>query len=169
MLRPPFAYYGGKTRLAPAIAAALPAHTQYVEPYAGSLAVLLAKTPARLETINDLDGDIVHFWRILRERPDDLARACVLTPHARTERIDALQRPADLDDIERARRIWVCLTAGRTGCEPVDGTADPDALAATAAAHLGSARDALCRLDNAVSTAWAAAARLYLTDPAEQR
>lgn len=54
-------------------------------------------------------------------------------------------------------------------CEPVDGTADPDALAATAAAHLGSARDALRRLDNAVSTAWAAAARLYLTDPAEQR
>ncbi|OZE01637.1 hypothetical protein CH249_09305 [Rhodococcus sp. 05-2255-3B1] len=115
VLRPPFAYYGGKTRLAPAIAAALPEHTQYVEPYAGSLAVLFAKTPARLETVNDLDGDIVHFWRVLRERPDDLVRACALTPHARMERAAALSRPADLDDVERARRIWVCLTAGRTG------------------------------------------------------
>lgn len=115
VLRPPFAYYGGKTRLAPAIAAALPAHTQYVEPYAGSLAVLFAKTPARLETVNDLDGDIVHFWRVLRERPDDLVRACALTPHARTERTAALTRPVDLDDVERARRIWVCLSAGRTG------------------------------------------------------
>ncbi|WP_307786600.1 DNA adenine methylase [Rhodococcus sp. KRD197] len=115
VLRPPFAYYGGKTRLAPMIAAALPDHTQYVEPYAGSLAVLFAKAPARLETVNDLDGDIVHFWRVLRERPDELARACALTPHARTERTGALQRPSDLDDVERARRIWVCLTAGRTG------------------------------------------------------
>ena len=115
VVRPPFAYYGGKTRLASRIAAALPEHTHYVEPFAGSLAVLLAKDPARLETVNDLDGDIVHFWRILREHPDELARVCALTPHARTERADALDRPADLTDIERARRIWVCLTAGRTG------------------------------------------------------
>ncbi|KZF07743.1 hypothetical protein A2J03_22135 [Rhodococcus sp. EPR-157] len=59
-------------------------------------------------------------------------------------------------------------------CEPVDGTGesssgDPDALAATAAAHVQSAREALRRLDGAVSTAWAASARLYLADPAEQR
>ncbi len=65
---PPFIYYGGKVRLAPRIAAMLPEHTQYVEPFAGSLAVLLAKSPVRLETVNDLDGDLMLFWRVLRDR-----------------------------------------------------------------------------------------------------
>lgn len=114
-LRPPFAYFGGKQKIAATIAAMLPEHTHYVEPYAGGLSVLLAKKPSRLETVNDLDGDIVHFWRMLRERPEELARYCALTPHSRAERICAMHRPADLDDLERARRIWVCLAQGRTG------------------------------------------------------
>lgn len=114
-LRPPFAYFGGKQKIAADIAALLNDHTHYVEPYAGGLSVLLAKKPSRLETVNDLDGDVVHFWRMLRNRPEELARACAFTPHSRTERSDALHRPADLDDIERARRIWVCLAQGRTG------------------------------------------------------
>ncbi|SKK91607.1 D12 class N6 adenine-specific DNA methyltransferase [Mycobacteroides abscessus subsp. massiliense] len=114
-LRPPFAYFGGKQKIAATIAAMLPEHTHYVEPYAGGLSVLLAKRPSRLETVNDLDGDIVHFWRMLRERPEELARYCALTPHSRAERKAALNRPADLDDLERARRVWICLAQGRTG------------------------------------------------------
>lgn len=114
-LRPPFAYFGGKQKLAARIAALLPEHTHYVEPFSGSLAVLLAKPPTRLETVNDLDGDLMLFWRVLRDRPDELARVCALTPHSRTERDLARQRPEDLDELERARRVWVCLTQGRTG------------------------------------------------------
>ena len=113
--RPPFAYFGGKQRLAPTIAAMLPPHTHYVEPFAGGLAVLLARAPTRLETVNDLDGDLMHFWRTLRDHPTALARACALTPHSRSERELALDRPEDLDDLERARRIWVCLAEGRSG------------------------------------------------------
>lgn len=114
-MKPPFAYYGGKTTLADRIVAALPAHEHYVEPFAGSLAVLLAKSPSRMETINDLDGDIVHFWRMLRERPRELVRACALTPHSRAEYVGAHCRPGDVDDVERARRVWVDLTQGRAG------------------------------------------------------
>jgi DNA adenine methylase len=113
--KPPVPYYGGKVRLAGRIAAALPPHTHYVEPYAGSLAVLLAKPPSRMETVNDLDGDLVHFWRVLRERPEDLARACALTPHSRAEHAAALAPLGGLDDVERARRVWVRLTQGRAG------------------------------------------------------
>lgn len=114
-VRPPFAYYGGKTRLADSIAAALPAHSHYVEPFAGSLSVLLAKTPARLETVNDISSDLMAFWAALRDQPEQLARACALTPHSRAERQLARERPPELTDLERARRVWVCLSQGRTG------------------------------------------------------
>lgn len=112
-VKPPFAYYGGKTTLAPTIASLLPAHDHYVEPFAGSLAVLLAKKPSRAETVNDLDGDLVTFWRVLRDQPDELERVCALTPHARAE----LRVSNDLDvvdDVERARRVWVRLTQSRS-------------------------------------------------------
>lgn len=111
-LRPPLVYFGGKTLLAPRIVELLPAHGHYVEPYAGSLAVLLAKAPAGHETVNDLDGDLMTFWRVLRDRPGDLARVCALTPHSRAEWAAC----ADLDnpdDIERARLVWTRLVQGR--------------------------------------------------------
>jgi hypothetical protein len=64
-------------------------HEHYVEPYAGSLAVLLAKPRSRMETVNDLDGDLMTFWRVLRDQPEDLTRVCALTPHARAEQLEA--------------------------------------------------------------------------------
>jgi DNA adenine methylase len=118
---PPFAYYGGKTTLAPTIANLLPEHEHYVEPFAGSLAVLLAKAPSRYETVNDLDGDLVAFWRTLRDRPEELTRVATLTPHSRLEFDMAADRPEELDDIERARRIWVRLTQGRVNALPSRG------------------------------------------------
>lgn len=113
--RPPLAYYGGKTTLATHIGSMLPDHSHYVEPFAGSLAVLLAKSPSRMETVNDLDGDLMCFWRVLREQPADLERVCALTPHARAEHQAALADLTGLDDLERARRVWVRLTQGRAG------------------------------------------------------
>ena len=111
-VKPPFAYYGGKTTLAPTIASLLPAHEHYVEPFAGSLAVLLAKKPSRAETVNDLDGDLVTFWRVLRDQPEELERVCSLTPHSRAE--FEMSRSLDCDDLERARRVWVRLTQSRS-------------------------------------------------------
>lgn len=112
---PPFAYYGGKTTLAPQIAALLPPHDHYVEPFAGSLAVLLAKDPVGWETVNDLDGDLVTFWRVLRDRPEELARVAMLTPHSRAEYAASVERDLeDTDEVERARRVWVQLTQGRS-------------------------------------------------------
>jgi len=114
-LKPPFPYFGGKGILAPRIAALLPAHGHYVEPYCGSLAVLLAKHPSGMETVNDLDGALLAFWRVLRERPADLARACALTPHSLAEFSGAEDVDAPADEVERARRVWVRLTQGRAG------------------------------------------------------
>lgn len=112
-MRPPIVYFGGKIRIAKRIIELMPPHQHYVEPFCGSLAVLLAKPPVTHETANDLDGDLVNFWRVLRDRPEDLERVCALTPHARAEHV-ASYDPTD-DPIERARRVWVQLTQGRAG------------------------------------------------------
>lgn len=114
-MKPPFTYFGGKTRIAPQIATLLPDHEHYVEPFAGSLAVLLAKRPSGMETVNDLDGELMNFWRILRDHTDDLLRVAALTPHSRAEHAAALDAAAAADDLERARRTWVRLSQGRGG------------------------------------------------------
>ncbi|MBE4790266.1 DNA adenine methylase [Streptomyces sp. NE06-02D] len=111
-------YFGSKGRIARRIAALLPPHTHYVEPYGGGLSVLLAKEPAPLETVNDLDQQLVTFWRILRDQPAEFARVCALTPHSRAEHTAAYAPAAD--DLETARRVWVLLTQGRSG--RLDGT-----------------------------------------------
>lgn len=112
---PPFAYFGGKSSLAPRIVSLLPRHAHYVEPFAGSLAVLLAKPRAAMETVNDLDGRIMTFWRVLRDRGDEFARLCYLTPHSRAEHEAAYDIDDPTDELEIARRIWVQLTQGRGG------------------------------------------------------
>ena len=117
-MKPPIAYYGAKVTIGGQIASLLPPHEHYVEPFAGSLAVLLAKTPSRMETVNDLDGDLMTFWRVLRDRPADLERACALTPHGRLEHLEAYAPvPADHLDpqLELSRRVWVRLSQGRAG------------------------------------------------------
>jgi DNA adenine methylase len=118
-------YFGGKIRLADRLVDLMPAHGHYVEPFSGSLSVLLAKPPAPHETANDLDGHLQNFWRVLRERPDDLIRACSLTPHSRGEFADAQRWSrndfAGVDDVERARLVWVQLTQGRAGVRTASG------------------------------------------------
>lgn len=111
-MRPPFPYYGGKMSVAAQIVDLLPAHEHYVEPFAGSLSVLLTKPAARFETVNDLFGELMTFWKVLRDRPAELARVCALTPHSRAEYMAA----ADLsgDDLEVARRVWVRLSQSRS-------------------------------------------------------
>lgn len=139
MTVPPFPYFGGKQTLADRIVSLLPAARHYVEPFAGSLSVLLAKPRSPMETVNDLDGDLMLFWRVLRDRAEDLARVCALTPHARAEHAASFDLADSLDDLERARRVWVRLTQGRGGLlrrtgwrhygDPASGSGMPDYLA----------------------------------------
>ena len=116
-MKPPVAYYGGKTRLAPWIVSLMPPHRVYVEPFAGSAAVLFAKPPSTHEIINDAYGDLVCFLRVLRDRPDDLEVACRLTPYARDEYAAADLSDLSIDELERARRWWVrsSQSFGQTG------------------------------------------------------
>lgn len=105
--RPVLRYHGGKWKLAPWVLAHFPAHKAYVEPYGGAASVLLQKPRVPTEVWNDLDGELVHLFGVLRD-PDTanaLARACALTPFARAE-FDLSYQPTE-EPIERARRFIV--------------------------------------------------------------
>ena len=106
-------YHGGKFGMAKRIISYFPPHGCYVEPFGGGMGVLLQKDPVAHEVYNDIDGDVVHFFRMLRDRPDDLIRAIELTPYAREE-LD-LSNEMEGDEIERARRFYVRSWQGRGG------------------------------------------------------
>ena len=108
MRRAPFAYYGGKAGLAQRLIALMPPHRVYMEPFFGSGAVFFAKEPVAHEFINDLDGAVVNFFKVLRECPEQLARVARLSPYSRAEweACRDLDEPG-LSDLERARRFWV--------------------------------------------------------------
>lgn len=106
-------YPGAKNRLAPWICEYIPKHDVYVEPFAGSLAVFFNKQRSHIETVNDIDEEIVNFFRILRDRSDELERAIEFTPFSRSE-YKAAYKPS-CDDLERARRFAVKCWMG-FGC-----------------------------------------------------
>ena len=106
-IRPPVRIYGSKVSGAKFITAALPDDLGvYVEPYAGTLSVLLARPKARTEIVNDLDGHAVAFWRAVRDHTAELARRCAATPSARDELAAcraALAAGGFTDPVEHAR------------------------------------------------------------------
>jgi DNA adenine methylase len=115
VVKSPVSYFGGKQSLARRLVSAFPPHRHFVEVFGGSLAVLLAKQRSPQETVNDLDGHLQTFWRVLRDQPAELERVCSLTPHSRAERELAYAITDDLPEVEIARRVWIALTQGRTG------------------------------------------------------
>lgn len=77
MLKAPFPWFGGKSRVAPVVWERFGDCDNYVEPFAGSLAVLLGRPHfPHTETVNDLDCYVTNFWRALSVSPEDLAAAC---------------------------------------------------------------------------------------------
>lgn len=92
-------YPGSKWRIAPWIIKRIPEHHSYVEPYFGSGAVLLNKVPSQIETVNDLDHDVVNLFRCIKEDSERLSRLVKLTPYSRKEYDDSFgQIPEDKFD-----------------------------------------------------------------------
>jgi DNA adenine methylase len=98
-------YPGSKWSMAEWIIRHMPPHTTYLEPFFGSGAVLFNKAPVLLETINDLDGDVVNLFRVIRDQPEELARLVHWTPYAREEYLSC--QSGVEDGLEQARRFLV--------------------------------------------------------------
>jgi len=78
---------------------------RYLEPYGGSAAVLLNRAPAKIEAYNDLNSELVRFFTVLRDEPEELRRRIQATPYSREEFEDAFL-PAK-DEVDFARRFFV--------------------------------------------------------------
>ncbi|MCE7984610.1 MAG: DNA adenine methylase [Caldilinea sp. CFX5] len=111
-----FGWYGGKYTHLDWLLPLLPYTTHYCEPFGGSAAVLVNREPSPVETYNDVDGELVNFFRVLRNQKEELLEAIGLTPFAREElRIAVNESDEQLSDLERARRFFVRARQVRTG------------------------------------------------------
>lgn len=118
--RPILRYHGGKWRLAPWIISHFPRHVVYHEPFCGAASILARKPRTRAEIINDLSGDIVNVFQVLRDpaAARRLIRLMRLTPFAEQEFLEGYEPTQE--PIERARRTLVRshMGHGATGCNP---------------------------------------------------
>lgn len=121
-MRPALKWYGGKNKIASWVISHFPQHTCYVEPFGGAASVLLHKQKADHEVYNDLDGELVNFFRVLREDTARLMALIELTPFSREEHRQAWQVAAD--PLERARRFYVrCWQSWGAGTHATPGAA----------------------------------------------
>ena len=112
----PFGWYGGKFTHLDFILPFIPADAKhFCDVFGGSAVVLLNLPPFPVETYNDLDSELVNFFRVLRDHYRELERLIVLTPFSRRELEIACQKDTNLSDLERARRFYVRARQTRTG------------------------------------------------------
>jgi DNA adenine methylase len=111
--RPLVRYHGGKWMLAPWITSFFPEHRIFTETFGGGGSVLLRKRRSYAEIYNDLDGEMVNLFRVVRDRGEELVRAVSLTPFSRDEYAVA-EQPCH-DPLERARRTVIRSHMGFAG------------------------------------------------------
>ncbi|MCI0438436.1 MAG: DNA adenine methylase [Chloroflexi bacterium] len=111
-----FGWYGGKYSHLDWLLPLLPEAKHYCEPFGGSAAVLINRQPSSIETYNDMDGEVVNFFRVLRDQKESLIEAIGLTPFSKEEFERAVTESRDgLSDLERARRFYIRARQVRTG------------------------------------------------------
>lgn len=108
-----FKYPGAKWTLAPWIIERFPPHHSYLEPFFGSGAVLFTKERSAIETVNDLDGDVVNLFDWIKRDPERLAHAIYWTPYARDVFDGACAAQCtETDPFQRAVNFYVKMIFG---------------------------------------------------------
>ncbi len=109
-----FKYPGSKWSIAKWIIGFFPEHHSYLEPFAGSLAVLMNKPRSHIETVNDLDGNVVNLFEWIRKDPERLAHEIYYIPYARQVYEEAFSRVPE-DSFERAVNFYIRRNERMTG------------------------------------------------------
>lgn len=112
---PPFQWIGSKSEMMHWLEPLFPPHHTFVDLCGGSGAVTLLKKPSAVEVYNDLDGGLVNFYRMCRERPAELAGALLFSPYSRASYVEAVAKIEEGDDLERARKWAVVARQSMAG------------------------------------------------------
>jgi DNA adenine methylase len=113
-LTQPLKWHGGKSYLAKTIISLMPEHLHYVEPFFGGGAVLLNKDPTAVsEVANDINGELMNFWQVLRVDLDEMVERLALTPFSEAEWADAATPTTDR--VEAACRFFIRCRQSRAG------------------------------------------------------
>lgn len=107
-------YPGSKNRISSWIVSQIPEHSVYLEPYFGGGSIFFNKKKSRIETINDLSGEVYNYFKVLREKPEELILTLHLTPFSRLEYECCYEEETEetVDEVERARRFAVKCCQG---------------------------------------------------------
>jgi len=109
-MKPPLTYFGGKQKLAKHILSIIPKHNLYCEPFFGGGAIFFAKPPSEIEVINDTNGALINFYRVVKNDLKKLKKEIKATLHSREEHHLAqiiLEYPNFFNDVKYAWAIWV--------------------------------------------------------------
>ena len=108
-------YYGGKWKLGKFIIANFPKHRIFVDVFGGGANIILQKPPSKIEVFNDISHEVINFFEVLRDFPEELAAKIYLTPYSRVEKENAYIIDND-DKLERARKFiiksWMSIGGG---------------------------------------------------------
>ena len=116
MVNSPFKWVGGKSRLRKFIIPLIPEHQCYVEPFGGAAWVLFGKSPSSIEVLNDIDEELINFFRVVKRQPEELIKSFDMELVSRSEfRRLADVEPRSLSEVERAHRFYYLIMAGWGG------------------------------------------------------
>ncbi|MCP4107470.1 MAG: DNA adenine methylase, partial [Desulfobacteraceae bacterium] len=107
-MKSPLPYIGGKSKLAQTIIDMIPKHVTYCEPFAGAAWVFFKKEPTRYEIINDLDSELIAFYRVLQYHLEEFVKQFkwLLTSREIFEDWKRQQEAGGLTDIQKAARYY---------------------------------------------------------------
>lgn len=110
LLKTPITYYGGKQMMLPQIIPKIPPHKTYIEPFFGGGAIFWGKEPSDAEVVNDLNSNLITFYKVLKYDFDGLKTMVDETFHSRAqhkEADDIYENPGEKDDLRTAWAVWV--------------------------------------------------------------
>ncbi|WP_300601912.1 DNA adenine methylase [Niabella sp.] len=117
-MKTPITYYGGKQKLAPIILELIPPHILYAEAFAGGAAIFFAKPPSAVEVLNDTNGELINFYRVIKDTFSELLAEIESTLHSRKLHKQAwvvYSNPELFSPVKRAWAVWVLSSQGFAG------------------------------------------------------
>ncbi|MFL5763554.1 MAG: DNA adenine methylase [Bacteroidia bacterium] len=117
-MKTPITYYGGKQSLLKYLLPLIPDHQIYCEPFFGGGALFFAKPKSEVEVINDLNGEVINFFKVLKNKFSELQKEIRVTLHSRDLYKKAMaiyKKPKAYTDVQRAWALWTATNQGFAG------------------------------------------------------